>query len=206
MRRRTEELTGRFPDFRLVGDADLLVTLPAASLEPSGGEVSIAVHSIGGPVAEVDLLLLFPDRTTRRACTDADGAARLDLQVRHLPVTVFAGRPGFGAGPVRGWTSAAGPLRLDLEPVPDGGRVVFAGGEGRVPGLTGILTLAQDPYDRALAHAIGLSINEGQPQPVRFLPGDPLRLTDGEGRERIVRVLAVAGDASLVEYRSVEED
>lgn len=75
-----------------------------------------------------------------------------------------------------------------------------------MPGLAGILTLAQDPYDRALAHAIGLSINEGQPQPVRFLPGDPLRLTDGEGRERIVRVLAVAGDASLVEYRSVEED
>ena len=206
MRRRTEELTGRFPEFRLVGDADLLVTLPAASLEPSGGDASIAVHSIGGPVAEVDLLLLFPDRTTRRARTDSAGEARLDLHVRHLPVTVFAARPGFAAGLVRGWTPASGALRLDLEPLPDGGGVVFVEGDGQVPGLTGILTPAQDPYDRALVYGAGLSINEGQPQPVRFLPGDPLRLTDSEGRERVVRVLAVAGDASLVEYRSVEED
>lgn len=205
MRRRTEELTGRFPEFGLVGDADLLVTLPAASLEPSGGEASIAVRCAAGPVAEVDLLLLFPDRTTRRARTGEDGEARFDLHVRHLPVTVFAGRPGFAAGLVRGWTPASGPVRLDLEPLPEGGAVVFAHEDGRVPGLTGILTLVQDPYDRALAYGAGLSINEGQAQPVRFLPGDTLRLTDSEGRERIVRVPAVVGSASLLEYRSVEE-
>lgn len=41
--------------------------------------------------------------------------------------------------------SLRGPFRFDREPLPDGGGVRFAQGDGQVPGLTGILTLAQDP-------------------------------------------------------------
>ena len=41
----------------------------------------------------------------------------------------------------------------------------------------------------------------GKQQPVHFMPGEDLRLTDADGRELIVRIVAIIGRAALVEYR-----
>ena len=41
-------------------------------------------------------------------------------------------------------------------------------------------------------------------QPVPFVPGEELRLTDAGGRELLVRIPSVTGRSALVEYRPVE--
>ena len=38
------------------------------------------------------------------------------------------------------------------------------------------------------------------PQPVSFLPGESLQLTDSNGRELWIRIIDMAGEASLIEY------
>ena len=38
-------------------------------------------------------------------------------------------------------------------------------------------------------------------QPVHCMPGEDLRLTDADGKELMVRIVAIVGRAALVEYR-----
>jgi len=47
------------------------------------------------------------------------------------------------------------------------------------------------------------AINQGQKQPVSFLFGEDLRLTDASGHECWIRVMDIRGQAALVEYRAV---
>ena len=56
--------------------------------------------------------------------------------------------------------------------------------------------------DRTYLYASNIAINEGQQQPVHFDTGEEMRLTDAEGRERLVRIVEVIGRAALVEYKS----
>ena len=46
------------------------------------------------------------------------------------------------------------------------------------------------------------SFNQGERQPVHFVPGEELRLTDAEGTELLVRIVDIAGRSALVDYRS----
>ncbi len=205
IRRTTEELTGRLPEFRLVGGAELCVVIPAAPLRASAGEAVIRARREGVPVSGIELFLILPDGTTRRAATGADGEARLSLHLRDVPVTVFAAGEGSAARLERGWRPLGGPLDLAIREIPNGGSVVLEEDGGVVPGLSGHLTLSRDARGRLRAYGAHLSIEEGRPQPVSFLPGEELRLTDAEGRERMVRILTVNGPVSLVEYRDVAE-
>ena len=70
-----------------------------------------------------------------------------------------------------------------------------------MPGLTGTLHAARDAHDRIFVSASNIAINDGQPQPVPFIPGDELRLADAAGRERRIRIVDVTGRSALVEYR-----
>lgn len=206
IRRSTQELTGRFPEFRLVGESELCVVIPAAPLRESAGEVVIRARRGGMPFPGMDLFLILPDGTTRRAATDAAGEARLALHLRDLPVTVFAAGDGAAARVERGWRPLGGPLDLEIGSIPDGGSVILGEDGGAIPGLSGHLTPSRDDRGRLRAYASRLSIEEGRSQPVIFLPGEELRLTDAEGRERVVRILTVNGSASLVEYRDLLEE
>ena len=201
IRRETRELAGRLPRFDLVGGADLRVTLPAASTEPSPARVLVTVCAGDRPLADAELLVLFPNKTWKQAATDALGQATIGLHTVDLPMTVFAAAHGFAAYCEREWMPAEGALSIGLSPLADGGAVIFSEGTGSLPGLKGRLNPIRDTLDRTYLYASNIAINQGQQQPVHFVPGEELRLTDAEGKEMLVRIVDIEGRSALVEYR-----
>ena len=201
MRRETRALSGRFPAFRLIADTELLVSLPAASQAFSPARAVVTVRSGDRPLPGADVLVLFPNRTWKRAVTDDQGRAAVDLHTTALPMTVFVAAPGQAGHVEREWRPDRGALAVALDPLPAGGSVVFPEATGGLPGLAGELNPVRDPHDRICLYASNVIINEGEPQPVYCLPEDELRLTDAGGREMLVRIAAVAGRSALVTYR-----
>ena len=78
--------------------------------------------------------------------------------------------------------------------------VIFPEATGHLPGLSGRLNPIRDTHDRTYLYASNIAINEGQQQPVTFVPGEDLRLTDADGRELIVRIVTIIGKPALIEY------
>ena len=72
-----------------------------------------------------------------------------------------------------------------------------------MPALAGRLNPIRDAHDRTYLYASNIAIDEGRQQPVHFVLGEELRLTDAEGREALVRVVDIVGRSALVEYRRV---
>ena len=201
IRRETEALCGVPPEFRLIDDAELCLTIPAARLEPTPATPVITVRCAGAPLSDVDILALFPNKTWRRASTDANGTASVALHSTHLPMTVFAAAPGVSASQVTGWIPAEEALVIELDALPNGGSVLFPEATGNLPGLDGRLNPIRDTLDRTYLYASNIAINGGQPQPVAFRLGEPLQLTDAEGREAQVRIVNIVGRSALIEYR-----
>ena len=201
IRRETRELAGRLPRFDLVGGTDLRVTLPAASTEPSPARVIITVRAGGQPLADAELLVLFPNRTWKQATTDTLGEAIVGLHTVDLPMTVFVAARGFAAHCEQDWMPAEGTLAVELKPLLDGGAVIFPEAAGSLPGLKGSLNPKRDTLDRTYIYASNIAINQGEQQPVHFLPGEDLRLTDADGTEMIIRIVDITGRSALVEYR-----
>ena len=215
IQRETKELCGSRPEFRLVDESELCLTIPAAPLHPwdlfRGGFAKdpaataiITVRCEGKPLAGADLLVLFPNKTWRHVTTNDDGEGNVDLHshVAHLPMTVFVAAHGYTARLERDWVPAQRPLAVDLEALPEGGSIILPEAIGNIPGLMGRLNPIRDPYDRTYLYATNIAINEGQQQPVHFIPGEKLRLTDLEGNELQVRIIDIVGRSALVEYRS----
>ena len=202
IRRETRELSGKWPVFRLIDDSDVCLTIPAAAQQESPARAVVTTWAGGLPAPETDLLALFPNRTWQQAVTDADGEAILDLHTTHLPMTVFAAAPGRVAYVNQSWTPSEGALAIELEELHAGGSVIFPEASGHLPGLRGRLNPIRDNHGRTYLYASNIAINRGEPQPVSFLPGEELRLTDADGRELWVRIVSIVGRSSLVEYRS----
>ena len=200
IRRATFELSGKHPEYRLIDDAELCLVIPAAAQEASAGKAEIVVSAEGKPVPGVHLLALFPNGAQRPATTDAGGLASIQLHTTHLPMTVFAAAPGHAAFVGKGWTPSQGALAVELQPLKNGGSQIFTEGEGQLPGLSGRLSPKRDTHDRTYLHAPSIAINKGQEQPVPFLPGEPLRLTDAQGHELTARIIDITGPAALLEY------
>ena len=201
IRRETRELAGRLPRFDLVGGADLRVTLPAASTEPSPARVLITVRADDQPLADAELLVLFPNKTWRQATTDTLGEAVVGLHTVDLPMTVFVAAHGFAAHCEQDWIPSEGTLTVELETLPEGGAVIFPEAAGSLPGLKGSLNPKRDTLDRTYLYASNIAINQGEQQPVHFLPGEDLRLTDADGVEMIIRIIDILGRSALVEYQ-----
>ncbi len=201
IRRETRELAGRLPRFDLVGRADLRVTLPAASTEPSPARVLITVRADEQPLADAEVLVLFPNKTWRQATTDTLGEAVVGLHTVDLPMTVFVAARGFAAHCEQEWMPSEGALTVELKPLPDGGAVIFPEATGSLPGLKGRLNPKRDNLDRTYLYASNIAINQGEQPPVHFLPGEDLRLTDADGTEMLVRIVDIVGRSALVEYR-----
>ncbi|MDE0474961.1 MAG: putative DNA binding domain-containing protein, partial [Gammaproteobacteria bacterium] len=170
IRRETKELTGKEPQFRLIDDAELCLTIPAA--EPDSGPATVVVTARrgGDPLAGADVLALFPNKTWKRASTDREGEARLELHSVHLPMTVFTAAAGCAAHVEHEWIPAERALAVELAALPDGGSVVFAEETGHVPGLSGRLNPIRDTSNRTYLYASNIAINEGQQQHVPFVP------------------------------------
>ena len=205
IRRETRELTGREPEFRLVDGSELCLTLPAAEPDSGPASVVITVRQDGRVLAGADVLALFPNNTWKRASTDDGGEARLDLHSVHLPMTVYVAAEGCAAHAERDWIPSERSLAVELVALPGGGSVVFPEGTGHIPGLAGRLNPILDTSSRTYLYASNIAINGGRQQPVPFVPGEEeLRLTDAHGHELLVRVAAIAGRSSLLEYRPRE--
>ena len=134
IQRETRELCGRLPEYRLIDDTEVLLVIPAAILEPSPARATITVYGAGKPLADVDILALFPNKTWKRGLTDEHGEAQLNLHTTHLPMTVFAAARGFSACMEHTWRPAERGLALDLEELPVGGAVIFPEATGHLPG------------------------------------------------------------------------
>ena len=203
IRRETQELSGVLPNFRLVDEAELCLTIPAALLEFTPANAVISVRSSGEPLQDADVLVLFPNKTWKHAVTDANGEARVDLHSIHLPMVVFVAVEGYAARLEQDWIPAKRPLAVELTSIPGGGSVIYRDATGYIPGLSGRLNPIRDAHDRTYLYASNISINKGKQQPVHFILGEDLLLTDSNGKEALVRVVDIVGQSALLEYRPV---
>ena len=199
--RETEALSGKTPEYQIIDNSDLFLTIPAADTEPTPAAASILACYSGNSLSGVELLVLFPNKTWKRATTDENGEARVDLHTTHLPMMVYAAAPGFAAHLERDWVPAKGGLVFEMRSLPDGGSVIFPEATGYLPDLSGRLNPIRDTSDRTYLYASNIAINEGQQQPVHFILGEDLRLTDADGKEITVRIVAIIGRSVLIEYR-----
>ena len=199
--RETEALSGRIPEYQLIDDSDLVLTIPAAPTEATPATAIIICHHRGLAVPGVELLVLFPNKTWKQTTTDENGKAQVNLHSTHFPMTVFAAATGYAAHLERDWVPAQGTLAIEMQSLSNGGAVIFPEANGSLPGLSGRLNPKRDNHDRAYLYASNIAINGGQQQPVHLMPGEDLRLTDANGRELVVRIVTIIGRAVLVEYR-----
>ena len=199
--RETETLSGKSPEYQLIDDSDLFLTISAAATDATPATTVIMCHNRGLAVPGVELLTLFPNNTWKHATTDENGKAQVNLHSTHLPMTVFAAATGFAAHIEHDWVPAQRALTIEMQSQPEGGAVIFPEANGYLPGLSGRLNLKRDSHDRNYLYASNIVINEGKQQPVHLMPGEDLRLTDIDGRELMVRIMAIIGKSTLVEYR-----
>ena len=204
--RETRELSGKQPEYCLIDNSEVLLTIPAAALEQSPARVVITVRSVGQPLPGSDVLALFPNKTWVRATTDENGEAEVDLYTTNLPMTVFAAAPGHRAHVEREWVPSQGSLAVELGPLPEGGSVIFSESTGYLPFVKGRLNPIRDNHDRTYLYASSIAIDQGKQQPVHFVLGEDLRLTDANGREAMIRISDVVGRSALLEYRPVTRE
>ncbi len=200
--KKTQETAGLLPEYKVVDESSLVLSIPAAKLELIPAKATVTVHSGGTPLPEIDVLVLFPNKTWQQATTDEAGEAAFDLYTTHLPMTVYAAAPGYAAGLKREWRPNEGGLLLELSPVQSGGAAIFPQDTGHLPGLRGRLNPILDTSDRTYLYADNIAIEEGRQQPVAFRFGKSMRLTDVFGAELSVTIVDITGRSALVEYRS----
>ena len=196
----TRQATGKAPEFSVVDESSLVLTIPAAKLELTPAPATVTVHAAGAPLPGVDVLALFPNKTWQRATTDHAGEAALDLYTTHLPMTVYAAARGYAAGLHQGWVPDNGGLLLAVTSLPTGGSAVFLQATGHLPGLRGRLNPIRDTSDRTYLYADNVAIEEGRQQPVPFRLGKAMRLTDAHGAELSVTIVDIVGRSALLEY------
>lgn len=199
--RETEALSGKTPKYQLIDNSDLFLTIPAADTVLTPATAGILAHYGGNPLPGVELLVLFPNKTWKRATTDEKGEAQFDLHATHFPMTVYAAATGFAAHLEHDWVPAHGGLDIKMQSLPDGGSVIFPEATGNIPDLLGYLNPIRDTSGRTYLYASNIAINEGKQQPVTFIPGEDLRLTDADGKEMLVRIVSIIGRSALIEYR-----
>ena len=194
----TRQLTGRDPEYELLGGAELRLTIPSARPPVAGIEGEVSVSVAGRPLAGAHVVALYPNKTWMEETTDTFGRVAFDFY-SELPVTVFCAAPGHGGQVKRDWRPPES-LAVELEPLPKGGSVAFTEGTGHLPRLTGQLTPILDNLDRMYLYAQNVAIEEGKQQPVYFKLNQPLRLTDINGFEWNVRFIEMIGKLALLEY------
>ena len=193
----------------ITGEAPLLLLDDVFSeLDPHrfGGGVAARVAVVhadtGKPVRDVDVLLVYPNKTYLEARTDAFGHADLELYA-NLPMTVFCAAPGFAAEVVPDYEpgdDAGGALEVRMRPVAEGGSKIIPSRTGHAPGIRGRLNPIRDTLDRLYVHADNVAVNDGAAQPVVFQLNEPLKLTDALGNTATVWFREAIGASSVFDY------
>lgn len=201
IQRETKALGARQPEYKLIDNAELLLTIPAAPIEHSPALIDTAVQSNGHPVENVNVLILFPNHTYKFAVTDRNGQATVKLYSTSLPMNVFAASKDFAAYVQYKWDSSQKLLKIELKKLNRGGSVIFKEEAGHIPGLTGRLNPIRDNFDRTYLYASNISINDGKSQPVSFALKEDLNLVDADGKQVRLRIIEILGRSSLIEYQ-----
>ena len=194
----TRDLTGSDPQYELLGGTELRLTLPSARPPVAGIEGEVSVSAAGQPLSDAQVVALYPNKTWMEGTTDTFGRVAFGFH-SELPITVFCAAPRHGGHVTRDWRPPQ-PLSVRLEPLPAGGSVVFPEQTGHLPGLTGRLNPILDNLDRMYLYATNVAIDDGKQQPVRLKLNQPLRLTDVNGSEWIVRFIEMIGKSALLDY------
>ena len=71
----TLETAGTLPEYSVVDESSLVLSMPAATLELVPADATVTVYSEGVPLPGVEVLALFPNKTWQRATTDEAGEA-----------------------------------------------------------------------------------------------------------------------------------
>ena len=198
----TRGLTGRDPVYELIGGAELRLTLSSSLPPVSGITGEVSVTAAAGPLSGAQIVALYPNKTWMEQRTDSFGRVRFEFH-SELPITLFCAAPGHAAHVEQDWHPAE-PLTVQLDRLPTGGSIVFPERHGRLPGLTGRLNPILDNRDRMYLYATNIAIDEGRQQPIHFKLREPLRLTDVNGVEYVVRIVEMIGNSSLLEYEPVD--
>ena len=170
-------------------------------MEPN---VIAIVTSDGVPVSGATVLAMFPDKTWKKGRANADGKCELYLYRPDLPMTVFVAGDNHEAQ-VKEWLPADHDNKLEVELAPSkASTIVLAEGIGYIPDLEGRLNPIRDSGDRMYLYATNIAINEGVSQPAPFTVGEKLSLRDANGHETTIRVMAIEGRASLIEYTPIQ--
>ena len=88
-----------------------------------------------GRSSDADVLILYPNNSWKRATTDENGEAAVDLHTADLPMTVFAAAPGHAGHVLRDWVPARSRLVIELRELPGGGSKIIADEGDSLPGL-----------------------------------------------------------------------
>lgn len=198
--RATRALSGKLPEYRLLADSDLFLTLPAAPTTANSQTVRIAVGEGEEWISGAQVVVMYPNGVRAAGTTGEDGVAVLDLYSTELPVIVLAAAARYGSY-TELWDASCGSLDVALPPLPRGGSLILPDGSGRLPGLRGSLRVREDDAGRATVSG-DLVIQGGAPHPVHFTRGEDLHLRDAEGNQLLVRVAAFFDPAAVLEYRA----
>lgn len=198
----TRKLCGQLPEYRIVDESEVLLSIPAASQENSAGRVVISVYKNNyTPLSSVQLLLLFPNHTWIQATTDENGFATVELHSTHLPMTVFAAKKGYTAFVQHEWVPSKGLLTIVMQDFLNGGSIIITNRSGYLPGLNGKLNPFIDDLGKAFLIATNIEVSQGVEQPVRIAFGREIHLRDSNGFQLWCKFISIVGSSSLVEYR-----
>ena len=198
--RETRALSGKKPEYRMLADSDLFLTLPAAPTTAQPLAVRIAVQESGAGIAGAQVVVLHPNGVRAAGTTGDDGEAVLDLYSTALRVFVLAAAAGH-ASYAELWDASVGSLCVELPALAQGGSLIFPDGSGRLPVLRGSLRVREDDAGRATISG-DLVIQDGAPQPVHFTRDEELRVRDDQGNQLLVRVVGFFDPAAVLEYRA----
>ena len=167
------------------------------SAAPPEVEPLVQVFVEGRPVADADVLVLFPDRTWKSGKTDERGRTTLDVLHCHLPMTVLVAKDGFAAHEEPAWIPDERALHVHLQARPGAGAGVFEGVKpgSEVPVVVKGKAVTIDPVEGA-HRVLELDAAEGP---------DPLEPGWAFPRRFLVRVVKVVDGAVLLEYGPAAE-
>ena len=92
----TRELTGRDPEYELIGSSELRLTIPSAGPPVTGIEGQVSVSDAGRPLSGAQVVALYPNKTWMEEETDSYGRVAFGFHTE-LPITVFLAAPGYHA-------------------------------------------------------------------------------------------------------------
>lgn len=162
-------------------------------------ELVVEVHDEVGPVHGADILVLYPNNVALSHRTDQKGVVRFRLHTGG-GLTLYAAESSHRAALHVNFT-ASHSLHVFLPRMEGGGSAVISGGAGHISAIVGRLNPILDTANRTYLYADNVAVEGGRQQPVTFVVGEPLRLTDINNRSVLLTVRDIRGRSALVEWR-----